>query len=274
MSRLAFPFSPVPALACQPRQWERQRFGIALQRFRRGRYPNAPQIVLRHFREKTFPLTPTARLSPELLAELPAEDFEKIRAVARRKTVPNTVGNCQQLPTDFVSEIVSGPADSARRETCTTPFITLVVLRFLGKSWDGVATVLKTAMATRHPSLSENHTPPTQCRTTSGTEWNPSLPDAFVKRELLRFHLVSCSNRLNDGLRFRKLSGLDFRKNLLSIHADLKDTAARRNQLQRTNVLFELQKFLRQTDGMRLVISSRAILNCDFETHRLRWSSQ
>ena len=32
-------------------------------------------------------------------------------------------------------------------------------------------------------------------------------------------------------------------------------------------MLLELQQFLRQTDGMRLVVSSRAIFNDDFDAH-------
>jgi len=32
-------------------------------------------------------------------------------------------------------------------------------------------------------------------------------------------------------------------------------------------VLLELEQLLRQTDGVRLVVSSRAIFNADFNTH-------
>jgi hypothetical protein len=56
--------------------------------------------------------------------------------------------------------------------------------------------------------------------------------------------------------------------NLLPIDSDLKHTTARRDQLERADVLFEFEKLVRQTDGLRLVVSCRAILNRDVESHK------
>ena len=61
----------------------------------------------------------------------------------------------------------------------------------------------------------------------------------------------------------RRLLGID----RLPINSDLKHAAARRNQFERADVLFELQEFVRQTDGLRLVVSSCAILDCDVQGH-------
>ena len=55
----------------------------------------------------------------------------------------------------------------------------------------------------------------------------------------------------------------------LAIHYDLKCAAARRHQTERFDILFQSQKFFRQTDGLRLVISNAAILNDDFNAHGL-----
>lgn len=55
--------------------------------------------------------------------------------------------------------------------------------------------------------------------------------------------------------------------NGLAIDTDLKDTAAGRHELQPTDALLELQELGRQTDGLGLVVSSRAILDNDLRTH-------
>lgn len=68
----------------------------------------------------------------------------------------------------------------------------------------------------------------------------------------------------------RKLPCLEFGVNLLSVNTDLESTTTRRNELERTNVLFELQKLFRQTDGLRLVVSSSAIFNCYLQAHILQ----
>ena len=53
----------------------------------------------------------------------------------------------------------------------------------------------------------------------------------------------------------------------VSINGDLETPAAGRDQREGPNVLFELQQFVRQTDGVRLVVSNTAILDGDFQTH-------
>ena len=73
--------------------------------------------------------------------------------------------------------------------------------------------------------------------------------------------------RLKDGLRLGELAGGQLRMNLLSIDSDFKRTAARRNELEGSNILFEPQKLFRQTDGMRLIVSSRAIFDGDLNSH-------
>jgi hypothetical protein len=55
----------------------------------------------------------------------------------------------------------------------------------------------------------------------------------------------------------------------LPIHDDLKCAPACRHQAERFDVLFQSQKFLRQTDGFGLVISNRAILDYDLQAHWL-----
>jgi len=57
--------------------------------------------------------------------------------------------------------------------------------------------------------------------------------------------------------------------NLLPIYGEFKHAAARRNEFQRANTLFELQQFFRQTDGLRLIVSSRAVFDCDLHGHNI-----
>jgi hypothetical protein len=63
------------------------------------------------------------------------------------------------------------------------------------------------------------------------------------------------------------LPRLKFRMHGLAIDRDFKCAATGRNQFQRPDVLLEFEEFVRQTDGMRLVISSRAILDGDIQAH-------
>jgi hypothetical protein len=53
----------------------------------------------------------------------------------------------------------------------------------------------------------------------------------------------------------------------LPIGRNLKRAATARDQLEGTYVLLQLEKLLRQTDGMRFVVSSRTVLNGDFKGH-------
>jgi hypothetical protein len=72
---------------------------------------------------------------------------------------------------------------------------------------------------------------------------------------------------LEDGVRFGELSGLQFGVYLVPIDANLESATTRRDQVQRTNSLFENQKFFRQTDGFWFVVSGRAVLDYYFRTH-------
>ena len=54
---------------------------------------------------------------------------------------------------------------------------------------------------------------------------------------------------------------------IFTIHLHLERAAAGRHERQRFNILFQLEELLRQTDGMRLVVSGRAILNSDLQSH-------
>ena len=53
----------------------------------------------------------------------------------------------------------------------------------------------------------------------------------------------------------------------MSIYADFEDAAACGDKLQRTDALLELQEFDRQTDGLWLIVSSRAIFDRYFRFH-------
>ena len=70
-----------------------------------------------------------------------------------------------------------------------------------------------------------------------------------------------------DGVGLWKLPRFQLAVNFLSIDADLKGPAARRDQPERANFLFELEKFFRQTDGLRLIVSSGAVFDGDFYVH-------
>jgi len=65
-----------------------------------------------------------------------------------------------------------------------------------------------------------------------------------------------------------KITGFELRIKCLPIHDDLKCASASGHQAEGFDVLFQSQKFLRQTDGFRLVISNAAIFDNDFYAHR------
>lgn len=81
-------------------------------------------------------------------------------------------------------------------------------------------------------------------------------------------------DQFEDGIRLGKLPRLQLGIKLSSVHADFKHTAARRDQFHRRDALLQCQNFLRQTDGARLVVSSRAILDSDFRIHQSITKSQ
>ena len=72
---------------------------------------------------------------------------------------------------------------------------------------------------------------------------------------------------LDDGVRLGEFSRLQLGVDFLSINADFETPAAGRHQRERSKVLFELQQFVRQTDGVRLVVSNTAVLDGNFQTH-------
>lgn len=53
----------------------------------------------------------------------------------------------------------------------------------------------------------------------------------------------------------------------LPVDRDFERASARRNQSQRFDLLFELEKLFRQTDGMGLVVSGRAIFDAYVQIH-------
>lgn len=77
------------------------------------------------------------------------------------------------------------------------------------------------------------------------------------------------AHRLHDGFRVWKLTRGQFGIDQLAVDADLEPAAAGRHERQPAEGLFELQEFLRQTDGLRLVVSSRAIFDADVQAHNL-----
>ena len=74
----------------------------------------------------------------------------------------------------------------------------------------------------------------------------------------------------DDLVRIRKTSGVQFRMNLLAVDRHLKRAAFRRHQRQGLDVLLQLEELVRQTDGMRLVVSSRAVFDGDLQWHVVR----
>lgn len=58
-----------------------------------------------------------------------------------------------------------------------------------------------------------------------------------------------------------------FRVDFLSINNNFEHAAAGRYELQRGDAMLQLEQFVRQTDGMRLVVSSCAILYGNLQSH-------
>ncbi len=58
-----------------------------------------------------------------------------------------------------------------------------------------------------------------------------------------------------------------FGVNFFLVHRHFENSATGRNQRERTDLLLELQKFIRQTDGLRFVVSERAIFNGNLHSH-------
>src|SRR5207249_11402824 len=87
-------------------------------------------------------------------------------------------------------------------------------------------------------------------------------------------YTLSLHDALPICLRLRELAGGQLRMNLLSINGDFERATARRNERKGPDVLLKPQQFFRQTDGMRLIVSSRAILDRDLDWHRDRKSTR
>ena len=87
-----------------------------------------------------------------------------------------------------------------------------------------------------------------------------------VRREHLLLFLQTCPNRLNRPWFLRKLARLELRVNQVAVNAQLEPPASGRYKLQLTNLLLVRgQELARQTDGLRLVISHRTVL--EFYVH-------
>ena len=118
----------------------------------------------------------------------------------------------------------------------------------------------------------EDHQAPITLRAiesgTGGTQRAPPATDRAEQweprsstRSTLGAHLFE------DRVRLRELPGLQLGMDFFAIDADLKRAAARGHEGQPANVLLEPQQFFRQTDGMRLVVSSGAILDRYIQRH-------
>jgi hypothetical protein len=121
---------------------------------------------------------------------------------------------------------------------------------------------------------SESNTPRLAKQTDSGFEDREGHQAPITLRLEIgeRGKLPKIADLLNDSVRLGELAGGDFRINLLSINADFEHTPTGGDQPQRSDPLFELEQFVRQTDGMRLVVSSRAILDGNFQGHVSKYS--
>jgi hypothetical protein len=79
------------------------------------------------------------------------------------------------------------------------------------------------------------------------------------------FALPPFADFRNERFLVGELAGLEFRVHQVAIDGDFKATAAGRLQLQALDTLLELAEDLgRQTDGLRLVVSSRAVTQMNF----------
>jgi hypothetical protein len=81
---------------------------------------------------------------------------------------------------------------------------------------------------------------------------------------IARYRLYGFEDRVEVG----KVAGFELRIKCLPIHDDLKGAPPRRHQAERFDIVFQSQKFRRQTDGFGLIISNGAILDDDFYAHR------
>ena len=71
----------------------------------------------------------------------------------------------------------------------------------------------------------------------------------------------------NKRIPVREFASSDFGIHFLSINDNFEHAAAGRDQLQDGNAMFQFEQFIRQTDGMWLIISIRAILYGNLQRH-------
>lgn len=76
------------------------------------------------------------------------------------------------------------------------------------------------------------------------------------------------ANCFDDLIEIREVAGLALGKDAFPINADFEHAATRGDEFDRSQPLFEFEKFDRQTDGFRFVISGRAIFDREFRFHR------
>jgi hypothetical protein len=70
-------------------------------------------------------------------------------------------------------------------------------------------------------------------------------------------------NEFHDRVGFGKLARGGLGVDGLAVGGDLKSATAPRNELQRGDILLKLEQFFRQTDGVRLIVSHRAVFDRD-----------
>ncbi len=141
-------------------------------------------------------------------------------------------------------------------------------------------TVLKTARATRHRSLSEKGKFENQkarkksraCEKPPGIEVPPpglgcssDFFPGFRVPDSLGFDLLDLPN---DFVEVRPFAGFQFRMDLFAIGGDFEGAAARGDKRERRDPIAEFENLGRQTDGLRRVVSDDAILDPDFGFHR------
>ncbi len=101
------------------------------------------------------------------------------------------------------------------------------------------------------------------CGTLISADEHPLLA---ARGEACSFDLRSLPNRSKHCLFIRKLAGLQLRIDQLTVHGQLKTSATTRDELEVGDLLFEFfEQLLRQTDGLRFVVSHRAVF--EFQVH-------
>lgn len=79
--------------------------------------------------------------------------------------------------------------------------------------------------------------------------------------------LAEIPDLANERVLVGEFASSGFRVDFPSINNDFEHAAAGRDELQRGDAMLQLEQFVRQTDGMRLVVSSCAILYGNLQSH-------